>query len=132
MFLKIIKFLTYFCLDHTTSNLRLAIFLSPIFFRIFKGWSMLHHGSVGRAQKRECSFSFFFFFFFFFEDVSNLCNRISTNQRQEMVIRNCQCNRITYDVFNQSFLNLEIYITFEICRLNLQPITSRLSRTWNS
>ena len=36
------------------------------FFRIFKVWSMLHHGSVGRVQCKECCYVFTFTLLAFF------------------------------------------------------------------
>ena len=40
---------------HSTDN-----FLSPIFFRISKAWSMLRHGLVRRVQSEECYCMFTF------------------------------------------------------------------------
>ena len=83
----------------------MAISYRLYFFRISKVWSMLHHGSVGRVQRKQCNSLFtytvlvFFFVvfhqkisvdialpFIFFDKVSNFCNRILTNRKQELVI----------------------------------------------
>ena len=59
----------------------------------------------------------FIIFICFFDEVSNLCNRILTNQKPELVIRNCQRNCMvrakTYDdisyglalIVNQKWIN---------------------------
>ena len=101
---------------------------------------MLHHGSVGRVQNREYCYSistYFFFTFFvifrlknvsfivfiyFFEEVSNLCKRISTSQKQKLVIRNCQWNR--------KFSKCVNLYNLEICKLNLQPPGFHLLETY--
>ena len=80
---------------------------------VSKVQNMLHHGLVGRVQNKECSnaatlcflyFMFWHFHFFhhkicvviifisFSDEVSNFRNRILINQKQELVIRNCQWN----------------------------------------
>ena len=86
-------------------------FLSPIFFRTCKVWSMLHHGSVGRVQNKEWQFIFaysllaffyvfhqkmyaFIIFISFFDEVSKFRNRKLTNHKQDLVIRNYQCQCI--------------------------------------
>ena len=41
--------------------------ITPIYFiRLSKVWSMLHHGSVGRVQSKECYYVFTYTFFAFF------------------------------------------------------------------
>ena len=69
---------------------------------------MLHLGSVVRVQSKEYYSMFIYIFFYifllffiekkcgllFFDDVSNFCNRILSNQKLELVIRNCQWDRI--------------------------------------
>ena len=77
------------------------------FLRISKVWGMLHNGSVGRVQSKQCYFMFtytflvlfclfsskncvFIIFISFFDEVSSFRNRILTNQKPELVIRNCQ------------------------------------------
>ena len=86
-------------------------FLLPIFFRISKVLSVLHHSSVGRVQSKRCYFIFTYTFltfflllffikisvflsfsFLFFDKVSNFHNRISISQKPEKVVRNCQWN----------------------------------------
>ena len=80
------------------------------FHRTSEVWSMLHHGSVGRIQSKQCNSLFAFPFFgiafvvfhqeicafiiftSFFDEVSNFRYRILTNQKLELVIRNCQRN----------------------------------------
>ena len=77
------------------------------FFCISKVWSMLHQGSVGWVQSRECYFMFtytfwhFFvifhhknmrFYHFHFFQVSHFHNKILTNQKPELFIRNRQRN----------------------------------------
>ena len=67
------KFLEYYFSVIIQSYLELIIvyilsvfhwpFLSPIFPPIFKVWSMLHHGSVGQVQSKECYFKFTYTFF---------------------------------------------------------------------
>ena len=71
---------------------------------------MLHHGSVGQGLSKKCYFvfecpllnfvcyflakklCFYHFHLFFFEILSNFRNRIITNRKLELVIRNCQWN----------------------------------------
>ena len=70
---------------------------------------MLHHGPVGEFRVKIATWCLFilfcifvvchqkicfyhFHFFFFFDKVSNLRNRILTNQKPELMIRNCQWN----------------------------------------
>ena len=76
---------------------------NSIFLRLSKVWSMLHHRSVGRVRNRECFFGIFFVLFHhkicvfiilisYFDKVSNFRKRISTNQKQELVVQNCQWN----------------------------------------
>ena len=72
-----------------------------------KVWSMLHYEPVGRVQSKECYFmstytfwhfcavfhqkiSVFIIFISFSDEVSNFRNRTLTNQKSELVIRNCQ------------------------------------------
>ena len=75
--------------------------------RISKVWNMLHHGSVGQVQSKECYFTFtytyatffvvvvvfhkkfcvFIIFISFSDDVSNFCNKILTNLKPELMIR---------------------------------------------
>ena len=60
---------------------------------------MEHHGTVGR---KECYYIFSYILFWrfcvfailvtFIDEVSNLHNRILTNQKPELVIRKCQWN----------------------------------------
>ena len=101
----------YFCIRdysvYSTNN-----FLSPIFSPyIYKVWSMLHHGSVGRVQSKECYFMFtytsaffivFIIFISFFGEASNFHNRILISQKSELVIRSCQWN-FMYNLFSYSF-----------------------------
>ena len=82
-------------------NIRIFYYL--YFLRISKVWSKLHHGPVGQAQiKERCSLLTFFvvvfyqkncvfiiFISFFFDKKSNFRYRILTNQKPELVIRNC-------------------------------------------
>ena len=74
----------------------------PIYFlRLSKVWSVSYHGSVGRGHKK-CYLMLFFHYkicvfiifisFFFFDEVSNFRSRILTNQKQELVVSNCQLN----------------------------------------
>ena len=84
-------------------------FLLPIFLGFSKVSSMLHHGPVGRVHSKECYFIFTYTFLAFFfvlhqkkcvfiifisfaGDVSDLRNRILTNQKPEWMRRNCQWN----------------------------------------
>ena len=79
------------------------------FLRISKVWSKLHHGSVGRVQYKECYFMLIYTIYAFFccfsskksvyiiltssfDEVSNFGNGMLTNQKPELVIRNCQWN----------------------------------------
>ena len=98
---------------------RLTKWCQLIFLRFSKVWSMLHHGSVGRAQTKYttlcyhllfwpffvylffCLFCFFVFchkfcifiiFISFFDEVSNFRNIILTNQKRELAVSNCQWN----------------------------------------
>ena len=89
---------------------------------------MLHHGSVGRVQSKECYFVYactfftvfliflhvliflffikkyaFLLFSFFFHKVSNFRNRTSTSQKPKLAIRNCQWNCV---IHNSHFLIL--------------------------
>ena len=81
------------------------------FLRISKVCNMLHHGSVGRAQNKQCrsvlTYSFLAFLFCFsskncalivfvsfFDETPNLRNKILAKQKPELVIRNCQWNCI--------------------------------------
>ena len=74
---------------------------APIYFlHLSKVWRILHHGSVGRGHKK-CYLMFFSFIikfvllsfsFHFFDEVSNFRNRISTNQKRELMVSNCQWN----------------------------------------
>ena len=76
------------------------------FLRISKIWSILHHGSVGQFQSKECyymlTYTFwhlflvfqqnlcvFIIFISFYDEVSNLRNRILTNEKPELMRRNC-------------------------------------------
>ena len=86
-------------------NIRIFYYL--YFLRISKVWSKLHHGPVGQAQiKERCSLLtytfwhflllffikrivFLSFSFLFFDKKSNFRYRILTNQKPELVIRNC-------------------------------------------
>ena len=88
----------------------LTISFHLYFLRISKVWSMLHHGSVGQVQSKECYFKFthtllwhffvvfhqkicvFIIFISFFDEVSNFRNKILTNLKPELMIRNCQWN----------------------------------------
>ena len=97
-------------------------FLSPLYsswsILANKVWSMLHHGSVSRVQSKECCFMFIhafltfllllllmlllffikkfvfiiYHFRFFFDEESNFRNRILTNHKSELVMKNCQWN----------------------------------------
>ena len=75
------------------------------FLRISKVWSKLHQGLVGQVQSKEWyhilpytflaflfvkKLSFLPFSFLFFDEVSNFLNRMLTNLKPELVIRNCQ------------------------------------------
>ena len=78
------------------------------FFRITNAWSMLHHRSVKGFQSNEWFFmlhtpfwhlSLFFhqkcgfiIFISLFHEVSNFCNRISTNQKPKLEEINCRWN----------------------------------------
>ena len=80
------------------------------FLRLSKVWSILQHGSVDRVQNKEYSILYAFFYFFkffdvfhykicvfiistsFFDRISNFRNRILTNQKQVLLVRNCQWN----------------------------------------
>ena len=86
---------------------------TAIYFpRLSKVWTISHHGLVRRGHKK-CYLMLFLFFiiefvllsfsflslflsfsFFFFDEVSNFRNRISTNQKRELVVSNCQLNCI--------------------------------------
>ena len=93
----------------------IGIFLYLCYLRITKVWSMLHHGSVGWVQSKECSFFVHIYFFgifllflhqkscaviifvTFFYYVPNFFNRILTNQKPKLVIKNWQWNcMLTY------------------------------------
>ena len=73
---------------------------------------MLHHGSLGRVQSKDCylmfkynflaSFCFslkrvFIILISFLMEVSNLRNRILTNQKPDYVVRNCKWNFMVRD-----------------------------------
>ena len=82
------------------------------FLRIAQVLSFLHYGLFGRVQSKECYFRFtytslavfcccccfcfssknlcFYHFYFFFNEVSSFRNRILTNQKPELAIRNFQ------------------------------------------
>ena len=79
---------------------------SPIFFLcLSKVWSIFCHWLVGRVHKKMLLNAFMYFFsifllFFiikfvflsFSDEISNLCNRILSNQKRELVVsnqRNC-------------------------------------------
>ena len=91
----------------TFESVPLTITFHLCFLRISKVWGMLHNGSVGRVQSKQCYFMFtytflvlfclfsskncvFIIFISFFDEVSSFRNRILTNQKPELVIRNCQ------------------------------------------
>ena len=86
-------------------------FLSPIFYS--KVWSMLYYGSVGRVQSKECYFLFkysflafvlvvivfhqkigflSFSFLFLMKYEISTTEYLLTNQKLELLIRNCQWN----------------------------------------
>ena len=92
-----------------TECVPLAISFHLYFLRISKVWSMLHHGSVGQVQSKECYFRFyvlydifllflnkkkcvFIIFISFSDEISNFRSKILTNMKPELVIRNCQWN----------------------------------------
>ena len=88
----------------------------PIYFlQHSKVWSILHHGSVGQVHKKVLPNTFinlfgiffvvvfvvvvfhhkiclFIIFISFFDKVSNLHNRILTNQKHKFLVSNCQWN----------------------------------------
>ena len=83
---------------------------ASIFLRLTKVWSILHHGSVGGVQKKKMLFCLFIFLFhhkicvfiFFisvFDEVSNLCGRISANQK---LVQNCQWNSMIQTILSAS------------------------------
>ena len=81
-------------------------FLSPIFtpYLVSKFWVCYIHGSEEQVQSKECYYMFTDTFFYccwfslkncvfiilisFFGEVSNFCNRILTNQKPGLVIKN--------------------------------------------
>lgn len=89
---------------------------------------MLHDGSVLQVQTKGCCFMFtytffkrflgcfssknlrFFHFHFFFNEVSNLCDRILANQKQELVIRNCQWNCIIMLKYDKLIVSIQLII----------------------
>ena len=89
----------------TVSVFHWQFLITYIFSVSLKFGSMLHHGSMGRVQSKECYFMFtytfsvffikkcdFIIFISFLDEVSNLSTRIWTNQKPESVVRNCQRN----------------------------------------
>ena len=111
------------------------------FLRISKVSSILHYGSVEGVQYKQCNslFTYTFMTFFsclslkdcaliifisFFDEVLNLHNRILTNHRPELVIRNCHWNcialilllfqEIKRTCFRPDFLFCGIFNAFKI------------------
>ena len=84
----------------------ITISYHPHFLRLSNVWSMLHHGIVWWAQNKGCNFTFtckFFCLFFvvfhdkicvfiifvsFLDQVSKFWNKVLTNQKPELVMRN--------------------------------------------
>ena len=89
---------------------------------------MLHYGSVGRVQSKDCCIMFtytffcifvvvfhqkicFYHFHFFFDKVSNLRNRILTNQKPELMIINCHWNSMLGRKYGLSHITVIIIRT---------------------
>ena len=94
-----------------------------LYFSVYlKSLSMLHHMSLGQLNNsKECYFMFpdtflaffnvfhqkffvFIIFISFFDEVWNFHNRILTNRKPEMVIRNCQ------------MINYKLGCNFSLCK----------------
>ena len=73
----------------------------------------------------------FFFFFFFFDEVSNFHNRILTNQRPELVMRNylwnCMLIIAIYLCIHEKWSSWD-YATWHSCNLHFSNISSRSLR----
>ena len=92
------------------------------FLRICKVWSMLHQGQWNEFRIKKAIlclyilFSLFFSFFIkncvfiisisFLDEVSNFRNRILTNQKPKLVMRNCQWNFMLTLILKSSYLDL--------------------------
>ena len=71
-----------------------------VFLCLFKVWSMLQHRPNELVRIKNAFLAFFvlfhhkicvfIIFISFFDEVSNFHNRLPTNQKQEMVVQNCQ------------------------------------------
>ena len=96
--------------DLSTVRACLSDKMAPIYFlRLSKVWSMLHHtGQWGEFRVKNFTILHKLFWYFFvvfhhkifvfiiftsiFDKVSNFRNSILTNQKQELVVSNCQRN----------------------------------------
>ena len=58
VFIKYVGLGTLYQLCFLIECVSLTIFYHLIFLRISKVWGILHHGSVGRVQSKECYFMF--------------------------------------------------------------------------
>ena len=111
--------------------------------RLSKVWSILHHGSVGRVQKKmlvntfKCFYGiillffiakfvvvfFFIFIFFFFWLSIKFPQQNITNQKLELVASNCQQNcmvsRLLLFLFNLFIYLFTIFFVCDICYLKI-------------
>ena len=94
------------------------------FFLHSKVWSMLRHGWVGRVHIKNDDTSWFcllfwnmlffiikfafFIFNSFFDKASNFRNRILTNQKQELVVQNCQSNSMVNSMTEKAGYKLPV------------------------
>ena len=89
-----------------TECVPLTISFHLYFLRISRVWSMLHHGSMGQVQSKECYFMFRYTFVTFFvvfyqkvcifiifvsfsDEVSNFRKKILSSLKPELMIMNC-------------------------------------------
>ena len=103
-----------------TECVSLIISFHLYFLRISEIWCMLHHALVGQVQSKECYFMFtytfvtlsccfslkkcvFIIFTFFSDEVSSFRNKMLTNFKQELIIKNCQWNCMYNIKYNTHF-----------------------------